>query len=92
LTHTLSETLREWLEWYPEKILFGTNSYSDPNTPLSDWEEKLWLTNRSSREVLAKALTAMMNDRQLTREAALNLASMVLRDNAVRLYKLELDN
>ena len=83
--------MRAWLEWYPEKILFGTDSYSDPNTPLSDWEEKLWLTNKSAREALALALTGMMNDGQITREDALHLAQMVLRDNAVKLYKLELD-
>ena len=90
-TSALSQTLRAWLEWYPEKILFGTDSYSDPNTPLSDWEEKLWLTNKSAREALALALTGMMNDGQITREDALHLAQMVLRDNAVKLYKLELD-
>lgn len=90
-TRALSQTLREWLEWYPEKILFGTDSYSDPNTPLSDWEEKLWLTNKSAREALALALTGMMNDGQITREDALHLAQMVLRDNAIQLYKLELD-
>jgi len=90
-THALSETLREWLEWYPEKILFGTDSYFDPNTPLSDWEEKLWLTNKSAREALAIALTGMMNDGQITREVALHLAQMVLRDNAVQLYKLDLN-
>jgi len=90
-TRALSQTLRAWLEWYPEKIFFGTDSYSDPNTPLSDWEEKLWLTNKSSREALAIALTEMMNDGEITQEAALHLAQMVLRDNAVQLYKLELD-
>ena len=91
-TRALSETLRAWLEWYPEKILFGTDSYPDPNTPLSDWEEKLWLTNKSAREALSIALTGMMNDNQITREVAVQLAQMVLRDNAVQLYKLDLSN
>ncbi len=90
-TNALSETLRAWLEWYPEKILFGTDSYSDQNTPLSDWEEKLWLANKSAREALAIALTEMMNDDQITREVAIHLAKMVLRDNAVRLYRLDLN-
>lgn len=90
-TRELSETLRAWLEWYPEKILFGTDSYSDQNTPLSDWEEKLWLTNKSAREALAIALTGMMNDGQITRDVAIQLAQMVLRDNAVQLYKLDLN-
>lgn len=88
-TRALSETLRAWLEWYPEKVLFGTDTYPDPNTPLSDWEEKLWLVNDVAREALAIALTGMMNDGQITRERAVELARMVLRDNAVRLYGLE---
>lgn len=87
----LSETLRAWLEWYPEKILFGSDAYPDPNTPLTDWEEKLWLANKSAREALAIALTGMMNDGQITREVAIQLAQMVLRNNAVQLYKLDLN-
>jgi uncharacterized protein len=88
-TRALSETLRAWLEWYPEKVLFGTDTYPDPNTPLSDWEEKLWLVNDVSREALAVALTGMMNDGQITRGRAVELARMVLRENAVRLYGLK---
>ncbi|HYK00713.1 MAG TPA: amidohydrolase family protein [Thermoanaerobaculia bacterium] len=84
----LSETLRAWLEWYPEKVLFGTDAYPEPGTPLFDWEEKLWLANETAREALAIALTGMMNDGQITRARALELARMVLRDNAVRLYGL----
>lgn len=85
----LSETLRAWLEWYPEKVLFGTDAYPEPGTPLADWEEKLWLANNTAREALAMALTGMMNDGQITRARALEIARMVLRDNAVRLYGLK---
>ncbi|MEO6260307.1 MAG: amidohydrolase family protein, partial [Thermoanaerobaculia bacterium] len=85
----LSETLRAWLEWYPEKVLFGTDAYSDPNTPASDWEEMLWLANDSARQALAIALTGMMNDGQITRARALELAKMVLRENAMKLYALD---
>jgi hypothetical protein len=87
-TRALSETLRAWLEWYPEKVLFGTDAYPDPATPLFDWEEKLWLANDTAREALAMALTGMMNDGQITRARAMELARMVLRENAVRLYGL----
>ena len=82
----LSETLRAWLEWYPEKVLFGTDTYPDPGTPASGWEEKLWLVNDTSREALAIALTGMMADGEITRPRALELARMVLRGNAERLY------
>jgi len=87
-TEALSDVLRGWLEWYPERILFGTDSYSD-DTPLANWEEKLWLTTRTSREALALALTQMMRAGEITRHRAEELARMVLRDNAVKLYGLE---
>lgn len=85
----LSETLRAWLEWYPEKVLFGTDAYPEPGTPLADWEEKLWLANDTAREALALALTGMMNDGQISRARALEIARMVLRDNAMQLYGLK---
>ena len=88
-TESLSKTLRAWLEWYPEKILFGTDAYSE-NTPLGNWEEKLWLATRTSQKALAIALTGMMRDGQITRQRAEELARMVLRDNATKLYGLAL--
>jgi hypothetical protein len=88
-TEVLSEVLREWLEWYPEKVLFGTDAYSEENTPLADWEEKVWLTTRTSRLALTLALTRMMRAGQISRTRAEELATMVLRENAVRLYRLE---
>jgi uncharacterized protein len=83
-TRALSQVIREWLEWYPEKVMFGTDLYS--NTPEIDWEEIGWQTTQSSREALAIALTGMMEDKEITRERALQLAHMVLHDNAARLY------
>lgn len=85
----LSETLRAWLEWYPEKVLFGTDAYPEPGTPLAGWEEKLWLSNDTAREALAIALTSMINDRQISRDRALQIARMVLRENAMQLYNLK---
>ena len=84
----LSETLRAWMEWYPEKILFGSDTYDDPNTPGRGWEELLWLANDSARIALTMALTGMMNDGQISRSRALELARMVLRENAIKLYGL----
>jgi predicted TIM-barrel fold metal-dependent hydrolase len=83
---TLAQTLRQWLEWTPEKILFGTDAY-----PYSDglgWEESGWLAARRGREALAIALTGMMRDGEISRERARALAQMVLRDNARGLYGL----
>jgi len=83
----LSEVLRNWLEAYPDKILFGTDAFSFG--PEVDWPEVAWLSNTSARQALALALTGMMNDHEITRAQAVTLARMVLRDNAVKLYKLD---
>jgi uncharacterized protein len=83
-TRALSQVIREWLEWYPEKVFFGTDLY--PNTPEIDWEEIGWQTTQSGRQALAIALTGMMEDGEISRERALQLAHMVLHDNAAKLY------
>jgi hypothetical protein len=86
-TRELSEVLRSWLEFVPEKVLFATDAFII--TPEVSWEDLGWLTTTSAREALALALTGMMQDGQLTRERAVELARMVLRENAVRLYGLK---
>ena len=85
-TRKLSEVVRDFLEWYPEKIMFGTDLY--PNTPEIDWEEIGWQTTQEARQALAIALTGMIEDKEISRERALELARMVLRENAVKLYGL----
>jgi len=83
---TLAHTLREWLEWTPEKVLFGTDAY-----PYSDelgWEESEWLAAKRGREALAIALTGMLRDGEISQDRAFELARMVLRENARRLYGL----
>jgi len=83
---TLAHSLRQWLEFVPEKVLFGTDAY-----PYSDgmgWEESGWLAARRGREALAIALTAMMRDGEISHDRALELARMVLRENARKLYGL----
>ncbi len=82
----LSEVLRNWLEAYPDKILFGTDAFSFG--PEVDWPEVAWLSNRTARQALALALTGMMNDGEITRDHAIELARMVLRENAIKLYTL----
>ncbi|MDX6384625.1 MAG: uncharacterized protein QOK48_2198 [Blastocatellia bacterium] len=80
----LSDILRNWLESYPDKILFGTDAFSFG--PEVDWGELAWLSNNSARNALALALTGMMNDGEIDRARAMELARMVLHDNASRLY------
>jgi uncharacterized protein len=83
-TVELSRTLRYWLEWYPDKVLFGTDL--SPGTAPIDWEEIGWQTTTSAREALAMALTGMMADGEITRVRALEIARMILRGNAIQLY------
>lgn len=82
-----ADAIRGWLEWAPEKVLFATDAY-----PFSDqmgWEEAGWLAARTGREALGLALTGMMADGEITRSRALELAHMVLRDNAKKLYGIK---
>ena len=83
----LSEILRNWLEFYPDKILFGTDAFSFG--PEVDWGEVAWLSNTTARQALALALTGMMNDGEIDRARALGLARMVLHDNAAKLYGMK---
>ena len=85
--HELSETLRNWMEFYPDKILFGTDAFSFG--PEVDWAEVTWLSNITARQSLAIALTGMMNDGEIDRTKAIELAHMVMHDNAARLYGIK---
>lgn len=85
--HALAGTLRGWLELAPEKVLFGTDAFA--LTPEVGWEEVGWLSNRTGRQALARALTAMLRDGDITRPRASELARMVMRDNAARLYGIK---
>ena len=82
----LAHNLRTWLEWYPERVMFGTDLY--PGSGQIDWEEIGWVTAHDAREALAIALSAMIRDGLISPERALEIAYMVLYDNAARLYGL----
>jgi len=83
----LSAVLRNWLESYPDKVLFGTDAFA--LTPEVGWEEGGWLGVVTARQALALALTGMMNDGEITRDRAMELARMVMRENAIKLYSLK---
>jgi uncharacterized protein len=84
--HDLSETLRLWLWAFPEKVLFGTDAFT--MAALRGWEEMTWLATKTGREALALALTQMIAAGDITRARAEEIARMVMRDNAIRLYTL----
>src|SRR5215472_2198021 len=83
----LSVVVRDWLEWYPDKVLYGTDLA--PGSPENDWDVNGYSTNMTARTALALALTGMVNDREITREKALEIARKVLRGNALKLYGLK---
>jgi hypothetical protein len=83
----LAQTLRYWLEWFPEKVLFGTDLWPTGAAEL-DWEEIGWQANDTARRALGIALTGMMRDGEITRTQAVAFARAVLRGNAEKLYGL----
>jgi predicted TIM-barrel fold metal-dependent hydrolase len=83
---TLAVTLREWLEWVPEKVMFATDAY--PYSDEMGWEESGWIASQRARQALAIALGGMLRDGEISRSRALELANLVLRGNARKLYGL----
>ena len=82
----VASILRAWLEYVPEKVLFGTDAY--PYSKDMGFPESAYVANTSGREALGRALTQMMRDHEISRDRAVELARMVLRDNARKLYGL----
>jgi len=85
---TLAGVLRDWLLQYPEKVLFGTDAFA--TGPDAGWELGAWLGTTTARQALAIALTGMMRNGEVSRARAEEIATMVMRTNAARLYKLDL--
>ena len=82
----LAQTLREWLSFIPEKVLFATDAY--PFSEELGWEESGWIAAKRGRQALGIALTQMIRDGSISRERAKELARMVMRENARQLYGL----
>ena len=56
--------------------------------PDLSWDVVGWLSAWTGRQALAMALTGMMRDGEITRPRAEEIATMVMRTNAARLYNL----
>ena len=78
------EALKQWLETFPDKITFGTDSF--PYNEVLGSEESYWLGVQSARTALAAALAEMVSEGEVTEAQALQLAHGYLHDNAVALY------
>jgi len=83
---TMSGWLREWLETFPDKVLFGTDGY--PFTDSLGWEEATWIASQNARQALGLALTGMLRDGEIDRKRATEIAQQVLYGTAARLYSL----
>jgi len=94
-----SKTIVAALDTFPEKIMYGTDAYSDCSisklcgvpiraNPLAGWEEKAWLLDRAGRQAVGLALQSLFDDGRITAGRATELVQMVMRDNAIKLYGL----
>jgi hypothetical protein len=77
--------LKEFLETFPDKITFGTDSF--PYNQTLGAEESYWLGVQSARSALAAALAEMISEGEVTEAQALQLAHGYLHDNAVGIYQ-----
>jgi hypothetical protein len=78
-------TLKLWLETFPEKITFGTDAF--PYNEVLGAEESYWLGVQSSRTALAAALAEMISMGEVSESQALQMAHGYLHDNAVGIYQ-----
>ncbi len=79
-----ADLLRIWLQQWPEKVLYGSDA--TPTTDAISWEETGWVASDTARQALARALTGMIRDGDITHARALEIARLALRDNAKKLY------
>jgi len=78
------DSLRQWLETFPDKITFGTDCF--PYNDVLGAEESYWLGNQSGRQGLAAALAEMVSSGEISETKAMEMAHAYLHDTAVSLY------
>jgi predicted TIM-barrel fold metal-dependent hydrolase len=86
--HQIAIVLRDWLSQFPEKVLFGTDAFN-AGTGLG-WELNAWIASNTAREALTIALSGMVRDHEISLDRAKEIAMMVMRTNASKLYNLGL--
>jgi hypothetical protein len=78
-------SLKQWLETFPDKITFGTDSF--PYNEVLGAEESYWLGVVSARTALAAALAEMVSLGEVSESRALEMARAYLHDTALSLYE-----
>ncbi|MBV9158238.1 MAG: amidohydrolase family protein [Acidobacteriaceae bacterium] len=79
-----ARAIRLYLEAAPEKVLYGSDA--SPFTENVGWEESAWIGSTTGRLALGIALTAMMQEGEITPDRAKQIAHLVMRENARQLY------
>jgi hypothetical protein len=69
--------------------MFGSDAFA--LGPDMGWELTAWISAKNGRAALAIALTDMIRNGEISRTRAEEIATMVLRTNASRLYGLGLN-
>jgi hypothetical protein len=78
-------SLKQWLETFPDKITFGTDSF--PYNEVLGSEESYWLGVTSARTALAAALAEMISMGEVSESKALEMAHAYLHDTALSIYE-----
>lgn len=97
---SLSNQIRQALEWFPEKLMYGTDAYSDvafgmlsgvpvKANPLHGWEEKAWMMDRTGRQALGLALSGMLADGHISGREAEAYVGMVMRGTVKEFHRLD---
>ncbi len=77
-------SLKQWLELFPDKVTFGSDSF--PYNEALGAEESYWMGVQSGRSALAAALAEMVTEGEVSEAKAIEMARAFLHDNAARLY------
>ena len=80
----LKNALRQWLELYPEKVMYGSDTF--PISDVMGAEESYWLATESARSALAAALAEMVGENEIDEAQAVAMAHAYLHDTAAGIY------
>jgi len=84
----LAVVLKDWLSQFPEKVIYGSDATAF-GAGLG-WEMSASIASHTARQALSIALSEMINSNEINLDRAKEIATMVLRTNADKLYNLGL--
>ena len=84
----LAAVLKDWISQFPEKVIFGSDASAFG--PGLGWEMSAWVASNTARQALYIALSEMIGRNEISLSRAKEIATMVMRTNAGKLYNLEL--